>query len=109
MKSLPKAKARRRAKIAEREVPVAAELVELEVRFYLEVLREARVGWPLNKAQLARRAGVSPSQVGQVDREVNGFSYGLAVRMSRACGLRLSTLARRAERRAWAAFCQSGG
>ena len=109
MKTPPKPQARRCAKIAEREVPVAAELAELEVRFYLEVLREARVGSGMNKAQMARRAGVSPSQVGQVERRANGFSYGLAVRMGKACGLRLSTLARRAERRAWAEFCQSGG
>lgn len=109
MKIPPKAKVCRRAKIAERDLTVSVELVELEMRFYLEVLREVRVRLRLNKAQLARRAGVSPSQVGQVEREVNGFSYGLAIRMSRACGLPLSTLVRRAERRAWTAFCQCSG
>ena len=91
------------------EVPGLWELAELEERFFAEELRAARRRARLSKAEVARRAGVSASQVGQAERRANGFSYRVAARMSRASRVRTSTLARRAEKRAWAAFCQSNG
>ena len=91
------------------EVPGLVELADLEERFFAEELKAARLRAGLNKAQVARRGGVSASQVGQAERRANGFSYRVAARMSRASRVRTSTLARRAEKRAWAVFCQSNG
>ena len=105
----PKQRKRERRNGKDAEVPGLVELAELEERFFAEELRAARVRAGLNKAEVARRAGVSPSQVGQAERRVNGFSYRVAARMSRASRVRTSTLARRAEKRAWAVFCQSNG
>lgn len=91
------------------EVPVPLALVALEEKFFIEELKAARLRVPLTKAQMARRAVVSPSQVGQVEEGVNRFSHNYAISMSRAAWTRTSTLSRRAERRASDAFCQSSG
>ncbi len=54
----------------------------------------------------ARLANISPSQWGQVEREVNRVSAEVVIRMGLAMGLRPSLMWRRAERRVWGALCQ---
>ena len=82
-------------------VPPSREWTARIEREVVVVLCELREAARLSKRRLALLAGLSPSQVGQVERGVNGYSFWFSQRIAEVLGVRLSVVIRRAERRVW--------
>lgn len=60
--------------------------------------REARQRAGLTQAEVAERGGLPPTYISDIERGVRNPSYELLLGLSKALGVRLSEVIRRAER-----------